>query len=62
MSTLCRCRYILERVLQHRYDVKINVTFLVVTRFPFLIVVDVDDDVKCGPPIEELELIELKFS
>ena len=40
---------------------KIKVTFLVVTRFPFLIVVEVDDDVKCGPPIEELELIELKL-
>jgi hypothetical protein len=27
--------------------------------FPFLIVVEVDDDVKLGPPIEELELMEL---
>lgn len=34
-------------------------TFLVVTLFPFRIVVDVEVEEKLGPPIDELELIEL---
>ena len=36
-------------------------TFFVVTFFPFRIVVEEDDEEKLGPPIDELELIELKL-